>query len=751
MDIAGGIARWHREILLVAMVMVVASLVALWQPGLSDDYSLRALAGSSTEQFAELERFVEEFAGVELAIIVVESDSVLSPATQECLSRIVAQAQALPAVDNAASISQAPYLFRGILVQSPVVQGLLVSADGRAASVILQMRDDAAVKGVPRAETVAALKGIVASAIENFPGHEVVLTGPYVVSYEMTHLVWDDLVTFGLLGAAAALLVLGLSLGTIRLAMYPLLVGVASVALTLGLSIALGINTALNLPMLVLLTAVLTIANCVHLAVGHDETHGDATATVRRLFRPCWGVVATTMVGFGAVGISALQPLRSFSLLMALGLSIGLVLSLAGACASLSHSATRPLLTQPIEWLLRRTLVVATRGTTAVVGLFLFLGIAGAAMTSQLEFSLRFLDNFRPDDEIRTNYEFVQKTLTPMQSIELLIDRSDGSSPITPQTVAAIATLSSEFQGNEPITRAVSVVDFLTFGGWKLPESQSTLDRRMAFLNSSLDMVLGKNPLAGFVGPASETLRVSFFATEGPDASSKIRLGDEIRSRAESLLGDEYEVRITGLYYFYAHVARELLRDQAVSLIASIAGVFVTMGLVLRSWRFAAVGMAPPLFAGASCVGLMVLFSVPFNTVTSMMLAIALGIAVDDTIHYLWRYRRYRERGCGARRSIAATQLSVGRACTLTSLVIAAGFAVMGLSRFLPIAYFGYVISAVMAIALAANLVLLPALLVVVDRIVRRWRLSPTVPTLADEPHHASALAGAVRIESQAY
>ncbi len=433
MDIAGGIARWHREILLVAGALVVTSLVALWRPGLADDYSLRALAGSSTKQFDELEQFVGEFAGVELALVVVESKSVLSAATQACLARIVEQAQSLPAVDNSACISQSPAFFRGILAQSEMVKGLLVSDDLKAASVILQMRDDADVPRIPRSETIANLKAIVARAKEDYAGHEIVLTGPYVLSYEMTHLVWDDLVTFGLLGAVAAFVVLGLSLGTLRLALYPLLVGVASVALTLGASIALGINTALNLPMLVLLSAVLTIANCVHLAVGHDETRGDATATIRRLLRPCWGVVATTIVGFGAVGVSALEPVRCSRCSMAPGLSVGLLLSLAGACASLSHAATRPLLARPIAGLLRRTLVAATRRPNLVVAMFAILGIMGAAMTLQLEFNLRFLDNFRPDDPIRTNYEFVQDTLTPMQSIELLIDRTDAPHPLHPR------------------------------------------------------------------------------------------------------------------------------------------------------------------------------------------------------------------------------------------------------------------------------------------------------------------------------
>lgn len=694
----------------------MASVASLWWPGLSDDYSLRALAGSSDQQFNELEKFIDEFAGVELTLIVVQSEAVLAPATQACLTQIVEATQRLSAVDSVASLVQAPAFFRGVLAESRVVKGLLVSEDGTASAVILQMRDDAETPETPRAETVASLKRIVAEAESNFANHRIVLTGPYVVSFEMTHLVWNDLVTFGMLGAVAALVVLGMSLGSVGLALYPLLVGLSTVAISLGASVALGINTALNLPMLVLLTAVLTIANCVHLAVGHDEQRGDALATVRRLLLPCCGVVATTVVGFAAIGVSALNPVRTFALLMAWGLVVGLLLGLAGAFASLRHTKTRALLSTPIAWLLRTTLIGATAKPRLVVVLFVFVGLTAACMISMLEFNLRFLDNFRPDDEIRQNYEFVQEELTPMQSIELLIDRRDGDSPLTPRAMTAITQLTERYEGQYPIARVVSVVDFLSFGGWKLPADQAALDERVQFLQTSLQMVLGENPLAGFVSEENGTLRVSFFAEEGPDAAAKIDLGREIHRATEEFLGDEYTVRATGLYYFYAYVARDLLRDQAISLVASVFGVFATMALVLRSWRLATIGMAPPLFAGATCVGLMALFHVPFSTVTSMMLAVALGIAVDDTIHYLWRYREHRANGRSAARGIAATQLSVGKACTLTSLVIAAGFAVMGFSRFLPIAYFGCVISVVMAIALAANLLFLPALILVVER-----------------------------------
>ena len=575
----GWLVRWHRAILACAGVLAILSVIALWRPGLSDDFSLRTVAGSSDEEFHKLERFIEQYAGVELALIVVQTneftetaDEMMSEASQACLAQIVEEAEELEAVDGVTCISQVSDLFRGMVARSPIARGLLVSEDGTAATVLLQMKDDSAVADTPRATTVKALKDIVARAQADHKDHRVVLTGPYVLSYEMTHLVYRDLFTFGLFGAVASLAVLSVSLGTVRLALYPLVVGLVTVALALGLSVVLDINTALNLPMMVLLTAVLTMANCVHLAVGHDEEAGDAGATVRRLVWPCTGVVATTVVGFSAVGLSELEPVRSFALLMGLGLSIGLLLSLAAASGVLTTHSSDGLLSRPISWLLHVALRTTLTCPKAIVATFAVVGIGALLLISQLQFNLNFLDNFRPDDEIRKNYEFVENTLSPMQSIELLISRKDVANQtgdekltaLTPKAVKAMQKLKQEFEPNPTIARSMSIADFFAFSDPSLPDSEAVLRSQWMALDMFLGSMDCKDLLTTFISPDESMLRISFLAHEGLNAEDKIAQGNQMRDRAQELLGDEYEVEVTGLYYFYAHVARELMRDQIV-------------------------------------------------------------------------------------------------------------------------------------------------------------------------------------------
>ena len=105
--------------------------------------------------------------------------------------------------------------------------------------------------------------------------------------------------------------------------------------------------------------------------------------------------------------------------------------------------------------------------------------------------------------------------------------------------------------------------------------------------------------------------------------------------------------------------------------------------------------------------------NIPVNMTTAMMLSVTLGIAVDDTIHYVWRFREELRRTGDYRQALAATSGSVGRACLFTTVVIAGGFWILMLSQFLPTAYFGGLIGFTMLGTLAADLVLLPVLLTV--------------------------------------
>lgn len=132
----------------------------------------------------------------------------------------------------------------------------------------------------------------------------------------------------------------------------------------------------------------------------------------------------------------------------------------------------------------------------------------------------------------------------------------------------------------------------------------------------------------------------------------------------------------------------------------------------LRSWRLGVVALLPNLFPVLLFFGLLGLGLAPLSLPTSLIGAVALGVAVDDTVHYLVRYRRERRRGAAPEEAARRTSLAVGRAIVVTSGMLAAGFAVIALSSFETLHEFGLLFATTVGLCVAADLLLLPALLV---------------------------------------
>jgi predicted RND superfamily exporter protein len=137
----------------------------------------------------------------------------------------------------------------------------------------------------------------------------------------------------------------------------------------------------------------------------------------------------------------------------------------------------------------------------------------------------------------------------------------------------------------------------------------------------------------------------------------------------------------------------------------------VLIALALRSWRLGAVAMLPNLLPVLVFFGLLGAGVAPLSLPTSLIGSVALGIAIDDTAHFLFRYRREREGGASPREAVRESGRRVGRAIAVTSLMLCIGFGVVALSGFATLREFGLLSAGTMGLCVVADLVLLPALL----------------------------------------
>ncbi len=262
--------RHYKKIVALALAGSLAALVGLINPGLREEYTIASFVGSDNPEFETFGEFVATFGGSELALIAVTGPSALDEEALACLRDLVPQAEKLPAVRRALSISQWPQFGRALWIKHPLVRGVLVSHDEKTLAVILQMHTESE-SGDLRKRTVAELRRVVEEARTKHPTLNIILTGPYVTMLEMFDFVREDLRLFSICVAVLMLAVLYLVTGCWRTAVVAVGVAAAAVLCTLGLTIAAGINMSLTTQMIVIMVAVLAVATCVHLAGGHGE------------------------------------------------------------------------------------------------------------------------------------------------------------------------------------------------------------------------------------------------------------------------------------------------------------------------------------------------------------------------------------------------------------------------------------------------------------------------------------------------
>lgn len=727
------LARHHRHILALAAIGSLASLAALVHPGLHEEYTVGSFVGSDSPEYELLEEFITTFGGSELTLIAVRGQDALDDRTAACLNTIIPKVEALAAVRHVSALTQLPELGRSLLVQHPLIEGVLVSHDRKTAAIVAHMNTTGEA-GTLRKDTVRQLRHIVVGARSAFPDLEIILTGPYVTMLEMFDYVREDLRLFAVCIALLMLLTLYGVIGSWAVSIYAIGVAACAVLCTLGLTIAAGVDLSLSTQMIVIMLAVLSVATCVHLAVAYREIGaelppgqgiarhgGQAAATLQRLSVPCSAMVLTSAAGFASLGICEILPIRNFGAVMVAGLVLALVLAFAG----IFTLDERPLTwTDPRHrfhrWLavrLERLVDFSLRCKRAVFAAFGGLAIILVIPLAGIRFESDFILNFRKNSSVRRGYEFVEKNLAPLGSIELMVRQRQKRSVINVHAMQACDTVArTALQSHPPVLKAMSVLDVLQLGQTELPSSEIGLRLRFAAARKLLDELVGEDVLSKFVTPDETCLRISLRAREGVDVWEKIDIGRQVQRSAQQAFGDDYEVVVTGLYYFYATLIAGMLRVQNITFITTLIAIFVMQGLVLRSWKLAAIGLAPSLFSMLASVGLMGWLKIPLNMATAMMLAISLGVAVDDTIQYLWRFRSELRQNPDVHAAILRSHHSVGQAWVFTTVVISGGFWILCASRFLPTAYFGALIGLNMIIVLAANLMLLPVLLTILHR-----------------------------------
>ncbi|UCG72867.1 MAG: MMPL family transporter [Chromatiales bacterium] len=634
--------------------------------------------------------------------------------------------------------------FREKTLANSVLTGTLLTADARTAAIVVQVTREGNTFANKRT-LVEALRSIVSGETSGIPV-QVSLSGtPVTDDAAMRHNEHDLRLMIPIM-IAIIVVFAQLIFRRLMLALLPLIVVLMAAIWAYGLMGLSGLRTTLISTALLPLLLAVGVADSIHviahyrrlLATGNTREIA-VERTIARLLTPCFFTSATTAAGLLSLLTSDLEPIREFAVVAAAGVMAAFVISMLFLPTALG------LLRVPEQRYLDRQ---SSSGLSALLGwlgsmpraverlivpAFAIGSVAFIVLAARVQVGADPMSWFPEDDPARLDTERIDAALGGSVSLEFLVTTAEGGLR-EPAALARLDEFERWLEENTAISRVLSVADILK-EAMRVAQGEESKELQLPKTTLVTDMLLDGLDRRGY-----QDLWVSADYSVGR-LSARVPL-----SRATELIGqvpaietqmkahfadDALQVEMTGYARLMATMEKYVIEGQIESLAMAFAVITLMMVLLFRSWRLALFAMIPNLTPIAVGLGAMYLMGIGLNPGTVMVGAIALGIVVDDTVHFLTAFRRYLRDRMHVNDAIGATIEEVGRPVVITSLILAASFAVLTLGRFVPSQQVGLVTAIIVLTALLADLVLLPAALRIVP-----WRVTrePAAATHSDKP-----------------
>ena len=691
---------------------------------------------------ATYQLFRNTFGADEMLLLALTRPDLLRPEGLKTLDRLTGEVAALKGVTRVLSLTSAlqlvagdlgsetvplvakPYReqdlpeIAGSLQRNPELSQLLLSRDRQTAVLLFDLSADAE----QQEQAIAAIEALLAA---RFSSEKLHLTGIPLLKLTVSRLIQRDqqvIIPFSVLTLGLLLLVMFRRLSGLLL---PLAVMAITLCWTVGLyslcGYAMNTITALLPPVIM----VLCIATTVHLYSAWLQLAGQPgdgkillAREMQKLFLPCLFTALTTALGLISLLVSDVPAVQLFGIFTAIGVMLAFLVNVLVVPVVLSYLPIPETGRRLYDTgALSRVLRAATQLTVTSPRLVLIVSLisAGVALSGvgRIENNTDLVRFLKPDAPLHRDTMAIDQAVGGVNRIEFMLTRRDGKALSRLVDLTRLAALQESVDRLPKVSGTYSILSVLKplnraerkQAELALPDNEDDL----AALFDLLEVAPDQDFLRKMISADFTRLRLSV-RTRAIGTSETARLVARIEELAAGRLGAEYRLVPTGDYYQVVADSNRLVASVVSSFTLSLATVFGAIFLLFRSARLLALSLIPNLIPLAWTAGLMALLGIDLSTGTAMIAAVAIGLTVDSTIHYLARFQR--EDGGDCREAVRRATTGTGRALTISALVLFFGFSVGGLSSFLPTIYFSILTGITMLGAVVCDLLVLPASLV---------------------------------------
>ncbi len=570
-------------------------------------------------------------------------------------------------------------------------------------------------------------------------GHELHYSGMPYIRTVMTRKIKSELFLFIFLSIGIAAVILFLFFRSLKVVISSLVVVAISIIFTLGLIGIFGYKISILTGVIPSLIVVIAIENCIYILNKYHweyRNHGNKikalSRVVRRIGFASLMVNTATAAGFAAFILVSNQLLREFGIIAAISIMLEYLLCILllpilfsymkppteKHLAHLNNRIFSGILEKIIYYIQYRRKVIF-----AIAGLSLLAGIGGMMM---MKTSGKVVDDISETSVLYQDLKFFETQFGGVMPFEISIDTKKPKGVMKLSTIERIEELQTEVLKNKEFSKPLSVAELSKFAKqayfngnpamYEIPNSQ---ERNFVFSYFPTNAKSQKGLLNSFVDSTQQVTRVSFQMADIGTREMN-RLLDTIRPKvAEIFPADKYDVSITGNSVVYTRGTEFLIKHLFESVLIAIGFISLLMALMFSSFRMIVVSMLPNIIPLIITAAIMGFTGVPVKPSTIIVFSIALGISVDNAIQYLSRYRHeLKITGNDIRLSTINALREAGFSMIYTSIVLVLGFSVFMVSEFGGTQALGMLVSTTLFIAMFFNIMVLPSLLLVLDKYV---------------------------------
>lgn len=610
---------------------------------------------------------------------------------------------------------------------NPLYVGNLVSADGETTALVVFPTAHEAGDGSFRKRLIKQTETVLAKH-EGLAGR-FHLAGWTMTNFSLSQYMKSDVAVFIPVTYLFITLTIWLFFRNVRLTLLALANISVCTGATMGLFPLLGItlnNVTTIVPPLVM---ALALADSVHI-FAHldkkllDQARSPAKAMERilqRVMTPCFLTSLTTAVGFASLTVSDIPPIKEFGYVASAGMIFEFLFSFLLLPPLMLMCRPDTIYTHQRKdigmgaFLGRLSTMVQTHSRPITIFItILILGALWTASTIRVETNL--LEYFKPSSPLRQELSYIEPRLSGVGTVDISVKAGERDALRDPTKLAVIDRLQTFALTLPGVDRTMSFVDFLkdmnmSFHNenpdfYVIPESRELVSQYLLLYDS--------DDMDEFITPEYDQARILIRISEHSSAG-QAELIHALRAFIDQHEHDGLQIRVTGRAVQDVNTIDALVRGQVESLALAAAVITFIMFLALRSFVAGALSLIPNAFPIIINFGIMGLLGIPLNTSTALISVVALGIAVDDTIHFLTEYNRKRAESLPMREALQRAILEKGTAICASSLILVIGFGVLLFSSFVPTMSFGGLSAVIMITALVGDLIVLPAAMLSFD------------------------------------